>query len=307
MGCRDITYYSQLTVLKNRQEDFSYDLFEFVKFDVNLITKPHAFGMTMPGRSFSSGTDYKYGFNGQEKVDEISGAGNHTTATFWEYDTRLGRRWNLDPKPNPSISNYATFANNPIWFSDALGDTIIDEQNRRVNINVEQNDDGDYGATYEVIGGGEISQEFMDNAGKIFDEAATIETGRDYINDSNSSSELIHINISDKTAKSRNNKLKFGGTRDVYNTDGNLSHTLVTIYEGSINESIRKVIYNPNLTTNQRLTVTGIHEIHHATNSNDILIRRTKGVGNLGTQHEKARNAAKKAQFDFEYLNGVYE
>lgn len=68
-------------------------------------------------------TDVRYGFNGQEKVDEI--APGHTTAEYWEYDSRLGRRWNQDPKPNPSISNYATFANNPIWFSDAKGDTII--------------------------------------------------------------------------------------------------------------------------------------------------------------------------------------
>jgi hypothetical protein len=43
---------------------------------------------------------------------------------YWEYDSRIGRRWNVDPKPNPSISNYATFANNPIWFSDPLGDTL---------------------------------------------------------------------------------------------------------------------------------------------------------------------------------------
>ena len=42
---------------------------------------------------------YRFGFNGQEKVDEIAGAGNHTTAEFWEYDTRLGRRWNRDPEP----------------------------------------------------------------------------------------------------------------------------------------------------------------------------------------------------------------
>jgi hypothetical protein len=67
---------------------------------------------------------YRYGYNSQEKVDEIAGAGNHTTAEFWEYDTRLGRRWNQDPKPNPSISNYAVFANNPIWYSDILGDTL---------------------------------------------------------------------------------------------------------------------------------------------------------------------------------------
>jgi len=65
-----------------------------------------------------------YGFNGIEKADEISGEGNHYTALFGEYDSRLGRRWNQDPKPNPSISNYAVFANNPIWYSDVLLDTI---------------------------------------------------------------------------------------------------------------------------------------------------------------------------------------
>src|SRR5690606_26059713 len=43
-------------------------------------------------------------------------------ALFWEYDTRLGRRWNLDPKPQISISDYAAFGNNPIWYNDVLGD-----------------------------------------------------------------------------------------------------------------------------------------------------------------------------------------
>jgi hypothetical protein len=46
------------------------------------------------------------------------------TATFWEYDSRIGRRWNLDTKPNTSISPYACFANNPITFSDIYGDTL---------------------------------------------------------------------------------------------------------------------------------------------------------------------------------------
>jgi hypothetical protein len=64
---------------------------------------------------------YRFGYNGQEKVDEIAGAGNHNTAEFWEYDTRLGRRWNRDPKPNPSISNYAAFANNPVMLVDPDG------------------------------------------------------------------------------------------------------------------------------------------------------------------------------------------
>lgn len=70
------------------------------------------------GRSF-------FGFNGQEKKDDYSGAGNHNNALFWEYDTRLGRRWNRDPKPNPSISDYATFTNNPILKTDVNGDFSI--------------------------------------------------------------------------------------------------------------------------------------------------------------------------------------
>ena len=80
--------------------------------------------MPMPEgvRSFSS-EKYRFGFNGQERTDEIKGVANHNTAFFWEYDTRLGRRWNLDPKPNSSISNYAVFTNSPLFYTDILGDT----------------------------------------------------------------------------------------------------------------------------------------------------------------------------------------
>jgi hypothetical protein len=61
--------------------------------------------------------------NGQEKVDEV--APGHYTAEYWEYDSRLGRRWNRDPIPKHYESPYAAFANNPIWFVDPLGaDTI---------------------------------------------------------------------------------------------------------------------------------------------------------------------------------------
>ncbi len=66
--------------------------------------------------------DYRFGFNGQEKDNEIAGIGNHNTALFWEYDTRLGRRWNLDPVDQINISNYACFGNNPILMTDELGD-----------------------------------------------------------------------------------------------------------------------------------------------------------------------------------------
>jgi len=83
----------------------------------------YPFGMLMPSRTFSS-DKYRFGYNGQEKDDEVSGNGNTNTAEFWEYDTRLGRRWNLDPKPTVGISDYACFSNNPIYNSDVHGDTL---------------------------------------------------------------------------------------------------------------------------------------------------------------------------------------
>ncbi|MDX2248317.1 MAG: hypothetical protein SF052_16155 [Bacteroidia bacterium] len=83
----------------------------------------YAFGMLMPGRNQRRG-GYRFGFNGQESDDEIYGKKNSYTAEFWHYDPRLGRRWNLDPRPNPSISDYSVFANNPLLFIDLLGDTI---------------------------------------------------------------------------------------------------------------------------------------------------------------------------------------
>ena len=78
-------------------------------------------GMLQPGRNFNADS-YRYGSaSGQEKVDEISGSGNHYTAEFWEYDPRLGRRWNIDPVVKPWESGYATFKNNPIYYTDRKG------------------------------------------------------------------------------------------------------------------------------------------------------------------------------------------
>ena len=71
----------------------------------------------------NSGKWYRYGFNGQEKDDEVAGNGNSYTATFWQYDSRLGRRWNLDPVISPYLSPYEVFINNPILYIDSNGDT----------------------------------------------------------------------------------------------------------------------------------------------------------------------------------------
>jgi hypothetical protein len=84
----------------------------------------YPFGAPMPERSFNT-QNYRYGWNTQERIDEIKGVGNHNTAKFWEYDTRLGRRWNLDPVIDPSESPYAANKNNPILYNDPAGDCPI--------------------------------------------------------------------------------------------------------------------------------------------------------------------------------------
>lgn len=84
----------------------------------------YPFGMGMVGRSYST-EGYRYGFNGQEKSTELDPNGNSMTAEFWQYDARLGRRWNLDPKSQEAFTPYGAFANNPIFNLDPLGDTVV--------------------------------------------------------------------------------------------------------------------------------------------------------------------------------------
>ena len=88
--------------------------------DIKTAQDYSPFGVTLSGRYF--GEDSKYGMNGQEKEREIT-SGTYS-AEFWMYESRLARRWNLDPKPNISISGYAAFVNSPISFSDPYGDTV---------------------------------------------------------------------------------------------------------------------------------------------------------------------------------------
>ena len=55
--------------------------------------------------------------------NEVYGTGNLTTAEFWQYDTRLGRRWNVDPAfaLKPWMSPYHAFSNKPILNVDPNG------------------------------------------------------------------------------------------------------------------------------------------------------------------------------------------
>jgi RHS repeat-associated protein len=85
----------------------------------------YPFGSLMPGRKYNAG-EYRFGFNGQEKDDEIAGVtGSHYTTQFREYDSRLSRWWSNDPIFKPHESPFALNGNNPIWIIDPSGSDSI--------------------------------------------------------------------------------------------------------------------------------------------------------------------------------------
>jgi len=90
--------------------------------DVLSYSDYYPFGSQLPGRNASSG-DYRYGFNGMEKDDEVKGSGNSYDFGARIYDSRLGRWLAVDPQSSkqPSWSPYKSFNNSPLIFNDPDG------------------------------------------------------------------------------------------------------------------------------------------------------------------------------------------
>lgn len=82
--------------------------------DVLTFNDYFPFGMLLPNRHGSSDS-YRYGFQGQEKDDEVKGEGNSVNFAFRMYDPRIGKFLSLDPlaPQYPHNSPYA-FAENRV-------------------------------------------------------------------------------------------------------------------------------------------------------------------------------------------------
>ena len=93
--------------------------------DVITANDYYPFGMNMPGRKYSSGSGYRYGFNGKE-LDNSTGEGNLDFGARI-MDVRLGRWLGIDPlyKKYPMISSYTFANNNPILFINVDGREFI--------------------------------------------------------------------------------------------------------------------------------------------------------------------------------------
>jgi RHS repeat-associated protein len=83
--------------------------------DVVSFSDYYPYGMQMPFRKDAGTGDYRYGFNGMEKDDEIKGDGNSLNYEFRMHDPRIGRFFAVDPlaAKYPHNSPYA-FSENRI-------------------------------------------------------------------------------------------------------------------------------------------------------------------------------------------------
>ena len=82
----------------------------------------HEFGMNMEGRGFSGSLNYRFGYQGSEKDNEVNSSnGTSYTTEFRQLDTRLGRWFSSDPVFQPWQSSYTSMDNNPINLTDVLG------------------------------------------------------------------------------------------------------------------------------------------------------------------------------------------
>lgn len=76
----------------------------------------YPFGMLMPNRHGSAGDQYRYGFQGQEKDDEVKGEGNSINYKYRMHDPRTGRFFAIDPlaQKYPHNSTYVFSENRVI-------------------------------------------------------------------------------------------------------------------------------------------------------------------------------------------------
>ena len=84
----------------------------------------YSFGSIMPGRSWSLGDSYRYGFNGKENDNEVKGiAGSQQDYGMRIYDPRLGRFLSVDPiaREYPWYTPYQFAGNMPIRYIDLDG------------------------------------------------------------------------------------------------------------------------------------------------------------------------------------------
>lgn len=108
----------------------------------------YPFGMQMPDRNFNIEI-YRYGFQGEEKDDEIKGQGSSINYKYRMHDSRIARFFAVDPlAPSyPMLTPYQFSSNNPISLQEVEGL------------------EGDFDKKFAIISAGKAAVEVLDDGG----------------------------------------------------------------------------------------------------------------------------------------------
>ena len=79
--------------------------------------------MLMPNRSYTAGSQFRYGFNGKENDNDVKGTGNQQDYGMRIYDPRIGKFLSVDPlaREFASLSSFQFAMNTPIMAIDLDG------------------------------------------------------------------------------------------------------------------------------------------------------------------------------------------
>ena len=103
--------------------NYKFHIISQAKTNYNLSYNDYyPYGMLVPTRNYSNPV-YRYGFQGQEKDNEIKGIGNSINYKFRMYDTRVGRFFAVDPltAKYPWYTPYQFSGNKVIAFVELEG------------------------------------------------------------------------------------------------------------------------------------------------------------------------------------------
>lgn len=228
------------------------------------------------------------------------------------YDAQIGRWHTLDPladKYHP-ISPYVFVANNPVRYIDPDGKEIVDPKGRTVSITA--NKDGSW----------KFSKNATVNIKRVVNALALTESGKKQLNQLIKSEIKVKINVSEET-KTRttsdgktaytygetiqgnsNEKGNYGKYED---KNGNyaIKEASITIYEGSINESVKvgSGLKLEGLTLDQGIGAVAGHESVHGTDRNEInkdinYEQQNKGKPRPASQREAKPNQVEQKIID---------
>jgi len=107
--------------------------------------------MLQPGRQYSAGTGYRYGFNGKENDNEVKGEGNQQDYGMRVYDPRIGKFFSIDPiiSNYPELTPYQFASNRPISAIDLDGLQAKDLERELEPIRAQRKREQAYGIVYK--------------------------------------------------------------------------------------------------------------------------------------------------------------